>query len=571
MILTPQKVASTGSKENFINSVDSTPCITKTKSLMDCNLGVTPIKEISINVPQQDTPITSISKQMITKAKISSKAGTDTILKEKLSLLKFKKLTAKTKLNLTSSTKQHSNKEVFNIVKNSLTGTTERSKNQNLNELFQSEDVFESKVFSDKTDIELATFPQLKRADTLYECSTTKQDDLEVENIFNECSMKRRRPDSSERCPSAPIASSLTPPVKRFCTSPDDLLSQKSLKGSDKYLKTISEGVLSDCEHFDENSEDLIVQNHDTMDGFLVNYKCKNSIPSAKRLKRANTNPDAYNRLMNELKVNASNGVEEEVQEKLQLPVIRTGLTKQNRISAETMIDLLEGKFDVTYEIIDCRYPFEFEGGHIQGAWNGWNCMEVVHRYLESNKPLWAKLSPDSRRKYRRPILIFHCEFSAQRAPAMYDNFRQADRLANQYPHLHYPEMYILEKGYCNFFKNNEKAIQYCEPQEYVSMFTQKYLDWRNQRKKAEQQLKHKFANFSLKVRGSKIAVENSDTSPCFDKGAFTPTIDNVAKRRTRLRIPRNISRNALSFKGCTPPKTADTSLFDLSSFMNED
>ena len=44
------------------------------------------------------------------------------------------------------------------------------------------------------------------------------------------------------------------------------------------------------------------------------------------------------------------------------------------------MIDLLEGKFDVTYEIIDCRYPFEFEGGHIQGAWNGWNCMEVVNR-----------------------------------------------------------------------------------------------------------------------------------------------------------------------------------------------
>ena len=30
---------------------------------------MTPIKEININVPQQDTPVTSISKQMITKAK----------------------------------------------------------------------------------------------------------------------------------------------------------------------------------------------------------------------------------------------------------------------------------------------------------------------------------------------------------------------------------------------------------------------------------------------------------------------------------------------------------------------
>lgn len=81
------------------------------------------------------------------------------------------------------------------------------------------------------------------------------------------------------------------------------------------------------------------------------------------------------------------------------------------------------------------------------------------NRYLESNKPLWAKLSPDSRKKYRRPILIFHCEFSAQRAPTMYDNFRRADRLSNQYPHLHYPEMYILEKGYCNFHKNTKKAV----------------------------------------------------------------------------------------------------------------
>ena len=51
---------------------------------------------------------------------------------------------------------------------------------------------------------------------------------------------------------------------------------------------------------------------------------------------------------MNELKVNASNGVEEEVQEKLQLPVIRTGLTKQNRISAETV------SFVLLCSLLDC-------------------------------------------------------------------------------------------------------------------------------------------------------------------------------------------------------------------------
>ena len=44
------------------------------------------------------------------------------------------------------------------------------------------------------------------------------------------------------------------------------------------------------------------------------------------------------------------------------------------------MTAVLEGNFNINYEIIDCRYPYEFEGGHIKGAWNGWNCMEVVER-----------------------------------------------------------------------------------------------------------------------------------------------------------------------------------------------
>jgi len=583
---TPQKVSSSICKENFMNSVDSTPSFIKKRNLMDCNSEMTPIKEININVPQQDTPVTSISKQMITKAKISSKPGTDEILKEKLSLLKSKNPRVRTsQFSLTAKntnfTKRICNADVHDLFKKSLPGNTARSKNQNFKELFQSEDGSDGKASSANTDLELVPLPQLKRADTLYECSTTKQDDLEVESIFNESSMKRRRLDSSGRCPSAPIEFSMTPPVKRFCTSPDDLLTQKSLKCSENFLKTISEGVLSDCTPFDENSEDLIVQNHDTMDGFSGKFNCNNYKSPALRLKRANTNPDAYTRLMNAHDVNAINCEDGEAREKLQLPVITTGVkSKRNRISDETMIELLEGKFDVTYEIIDCRYPFEFEGGHIEGAWNGWNCIDVVHRYLESNRPLWAQLSPDSRKKYKRPILIFHCEFSAQRAPAMYDNLRRADRLVNQYPHLHYPEMYILEKGYCNFYENNEKAKQYCQPRNYVSMFAQKYIDWRNERKEAEEQLKKKLANFSLKVKGVSKAlkppVESSDTSPCFDKGAFTPTIDDNAANRRRGRFKsrrNNIRSNAALFKDCTPQKVhnADSSVFDLSKFMDED
>ena len=35
----------------------------------------------------------------------------------------------------------------------------------------------------------------------------------------------------------------------------------------------------------------------------------------------------------------------------------------------------------------------------------------------------------------------------------MYDLLRLADRYCNQYPHLHYPEMYILDQGYNKFFE----------------------------------------------------------------------------------------------------------------------
>ena len=106
-------------------------------------------------------------------------------------------------------------------------------------------------------------------------------------------------------------------------------------------------------------------------------------------------------------------------------------------------------------------------------------------------------------------------------------------------------------------------------------MFDEKYLNWRNKRREAEEQLKKKLANFSLKVGGSKAPVESSDTSPCFDKGAFTPTTDdNVAnQRRSRFKSRRNnIRSNAALFKDCTPQKVqADMSVLDLSKFMDED
>ncbi|KAF1616856.1 UNVERIFIED_CONTAM: M-phase inducer phosphatase 2, partial [Eudyptes robustus] len=52
----------------------------------------------------------------------------------------------------------------------------------------------------------------------------------------------------------------------------------------------------------------------------------------------------------------------------------------------------------------------------------------------------------------KRVIVIFHCEFSSERGPRMCRFVREKDRACNEYPHLHYPELYVLKGGYREFF-----------------------------------------------------------------------------------------------------------------------
>lgn len=55
------------------------------------------------------------------------------------------------------------------------------------------------------------------------------------------------------------------------------------------------------------------------------------------------------------------------------LPVIPNSATDFNRIDASTVNALLAGDYQEKiekYVIMDCRFDYEFEGGHIQGAIN---------------------------------------------------------------------------------------------------------------------------------------------------------------------------------------------------------
>ncbi|KAK5946068.1 m-phase inducer phosphatase [Knufia obscura] len=136
------------------------------------------------------------------------------------------------------------------------------------------------------------------------------------------------------------------------------------------------------------------------------------------------------------------------------------------RISRETMIDILDGKYDGVYEkrvVIDCRFEYEYEGGHIDGAVNFNDKEQLAAQLFEHEQPGNA-------------LLIFHCEYSAHRAPLMAKHIRNKDRTVNAecYPNLTYPEAYILDGGYSGFYKEFSHR---CFPQNYVEMDAKEHAD----------------------------------------------------------------------------------------------
>ncbi|CAH0561837.1 unnamed protein product [Brassicogethes aeneus] len=152
-------------------------------------------------------------------------------------------------------------------------------------------------------------------------------------------------------------------------------------------------------------------------------------------------------------------------------------------ITPSTLAGLINGEYDhsvASYKVIDCRYPYEFDGGHIAGALNVYTkeqCLEL----LEQNKV-------SEQHANKRHILVFHCEFSSERGPNLYRYIRKQDRQKNmqEYPALTFPEIYLLEGGYKNFFQDHSdmcipiayKQMLHPEHEEDLRHFRQKSKTW---------------------------------------------------------------------------------------------
>ncbi|CAI2337169.1 unnamed protein product [Caenorhabditis sp. 36 PRJEB53466] len=137
-------------------------------------------------------------------------------------------------------------------------------------------------------------------------------------------------------------------------------------------------------------------------------------------------------------------------------------------ISASVLASLLRDRSRVLQLIIfDCRYPFEYFGGHINGAVNIYS-LDELEKYLFDEfgvKSTLVGLLP-----------IFYCEYSQVRGPAMARRLRKIDTHRNNHRAtcLDFPEIYLLDKGYVNFW-SDPSLRDLCEPRHYISMHAKPY------------------------------------------------------------------------------------------------
>ncbi|KAK0197273.1 hypothetical protein F5146DRAFT_1099553 [Armillaria mellea] len=119
------------------------------------------------------------------------------------------------------------------------------------------------------------------------------------------------------------------------------------------------------------------------------------------------------------------------------LPCHRVSEDGLMRITVDTLDDLLDGIYDSQiqdFRIIDCRFDYEYQGGHVPNAINVNTTNAVEEQLLGTivTKPK-PSVSGDATTK---TILVFHCEFSAKRAPTFAKHLRSKDRSMNHHVRL---------------------------------------------------------------------------------------------------------------------------------------
>eukprot|EP01119_Soliformovum_irregulare_P022057 TRINITY_DN7469_c0_g1_i1.p1 TRINITY_DN7469_c0_g1~~TRINITY_DN7469_c0_g1_i1.p1 ORF type:complete len:323 (+),score=34.57 TRINITY_DN7469_c0_g1_i1:419-1387(+) len=139
-------------------------------------------------------------------------------------------------------------------------------------------------------------------------------------------------------------------------------------------------------------------------------------------------------------------------------------------IAPATLCSLIQGNYNDFFQriiVIDCRFDYEYEGGHVATAIN-----------MPAQSPEHLNRDFLDEPMQDRVAVVFYCEFSSKRGPSTYRKLRALDRKANwsNYPYLHYPYLYVLEGGYKAFFENPQSSPM-CEPQAYIEMRDKRFCE----------------------------------------------------------------------------------------------
>jgi M-phase inducer tyrosine phosphatase len=119
---------------------------------------------------------------------------------------------------------------------------------------------------------------------------------------------------------------------------------------------------------------------------------------------------------------------------------------KYRRITRDTFCSLFDNHPNFKkLVVVDCRTKGEYDGGHIKGAMRR-------HPFENGFETLYSEIYDPT------TLIIFHCEFSAYRAPASIVRFTEQHAQSGRDPaSLH---VFVLDGGYSEFWPERP---EYCD------------------------------------------------------------------------------------------------------------
>ena len=135
------------------------------------------------------------------------------------------------------------------------------------------------------------------------------------------------------------------------------------------------------------------------------------------------------------------------------LPSFYSQKNEMKYISLETLSMCIENQMNIM--IVDCRYYYEYDAGHLKGALNLW-----------TEELLFTTFPVENRKFHCNAIILFYCEFSEMRAPELALKLRKADQYFSSDGNLLYNNIFIINGGAEALFQQmNHKCIG-----DYLSM-----------------------------------------------------------------------------------------------------